>query len=126
MILLVLVLIIVIAMIIEKYDNKFSYRIVGTAELIKIIACVILGILLFYGIILHISYQTFPTKVEAVRATINEARKNDSLPSTFERAALTKTVIAYNSELAGIKYWNKSIWFGWMIPDKAADVEYLK
>lgn len=86
-------------------------------------AAVVVSLLLFVGC--RVDYATFPSECHAVNMTLETARSNEKV-SSLERAAVMHKVIDINRELAIVKYWNDSIWVGWFIPDRVAELDYLK
>lgn len=85
---------------------------------------VILAIMLITFIIGHMEYAAFPAKYEAVTMTLAESRSTGS--SDIERAAVMHKIIDMNKEIASARYWNDSIWVGWFIPDKVANLKFIK
>lgn len=84
----------------------------------------VLAIALFALSITHLDEASFPERCDAIRTTLSMCR-NDS-NRDLERIAIIREVIDVNKKIASLKYWNNSIWIEWFIPDKAANIEFIK
>lgn len=74
-------------------------------------------------VINHGSANSTISQYNAIKETIEETRENET--SSIERATLTQNIIEVNQEIASYRYWNETI-FHLFIPDKLAELEYLK
>lgn len=122
----------------NKYKDHHDYRAVkngGKFELwcyqhespisgVMAFSCVIFALILLSLFITHISYASLPAEYKAVTMTVVESRGTGY--SDLERAAITHKIVDMNRELASLKYWNGSIWLGIFIPDRVAELEFIK
>lgn len=99
-----------------RYDECLGFMLVTMSSMILIISLIILP-LNYYGTKSEI-VQYYITK-----ATIDQAREQSI--SDIERAALTTKIVEINQWLAGVKYWNETI-FDIYIPDEIMGLEPLK
>jgi len=83
----------------------------------------ILTIALLILILSHFHYASMPAKYKAAQESIDQVRKSGQIN---ENTAVVLSMIELNKDLAGLKYWNESIWIGWYIPDKVAKIPYIK
>ena len=95
-------------------------------EFVGIIITFISGFLIvIFLIILPCTYYETLAEIaqyESVKVSIENARKNGN---ELEKAALTHKIIDTNKWLAGIQYWNETI-FDICIPDEVMDLEQIK
>ncbi|WP_342836276.1 hypothetical protein [Priestia sp. SB1] len=71
----------------------------------------------------HLSAEADIKKYEVLKMTIDQSREDGN--SEIERAALVKKIISFNTDLAETKYWNETV-FDIFVPDKVAELDYLK
>jgi len=92
-----------------------------------VILTAISGCTLFFALVAfpvsHSGARDLIIKYHAVKETINQSRQAEI--SDIERATLTNTIIAINTEIANYQYWNKTL-FDIYIPDKIMELELLK
>jgi len=100
----------------------------GIADVLLFIAGGVLAILLFATGMIHLEYADLPATCDAAQQTIDNARIETGvdIDKIYENAAILNKVVELNQKLASAKYWNNNIWTSWMIPDKAADIPYIK
>ncbi len=109
---------------IKLMESDDSYW--GWASGLIIIAISILTLLII-AISLIITYSTVNSTIaqyNSIKNTIEvERNQNDT---ELERAALTKKIISVNEDVAFWRYWNNT-WIGSeFVPDKLAELNYLK
>ena len=72
----------------------------------------------------HVHYAPFPAEYRAVETTLLMSRLGSTM--AIERAAVLHKIVDMNKEIAKVRYWNDSIWVSWYIPDKMAELEYIR
>ena len=94
---------------------------------VVVVGAIICGVLLFIvALVLPVRYFSAVGEIErfkAVEATVQSAREN---PDSFiERASLTRDIVQSNKWLAGMKFWNNTIFDGFY-PDTVEDLEPIR
>lgn len=122
----------------DRYRNSYDYKAKKDGKTLELwcynhegpisgvmaFSCVIFALMLLSLFITHISYASLPAEYKAVTMTVVESRGTGY--SDLERAAITHKIVDMNRELASLKYWNDTIWLGIFIPDRVAELEFIK
>lgn len=99
----------------------------GALEFIGLIVTVFLG-LIFIIMLVSIPANHYTGKAEVERYNVLKdtiSKSREGRMSELERASLTKEIIDYNKDLAGVKYWNNSL-LDIFIYDGLAELDYLE
>lgn len=90
----------------------------------EIVFATILALSLLFMCVGHLEVASFPAQRAAIQGTVDHARASKA--QIVENAAITRTIVEFNRELARIKYWSDNIWVGWYYPDHVADLPFVK
>ena len=92
---------------------------------LSLLASIIVLVAMFVSLIgIHIGYSPFPSEYKAVTTTLETLRSSDSI--SIERAGAVHKIVGINRQIARAKYWNDSVWVGWFIPDRVANLDLIK
>lgn len=90
----------------------------------EIVFATILALSLLFMGVGHLEVASFPAQRAAIQGTVDHARASKA--QIVENAAITRTIVEFNRELARIKYWSDNIWVGWYYPDHVAALAYIE
>ena len=104
--------------------DRWCYRHDGILSF-SLFVSIIIFIAMFISLAVnHIGYSPFPSEYKAVTTTLETFRNNDS--TSIERAGAVHKIVAINRQIATAKYWNDSVWVGWFIPDRVANLDFIE
>jgi len=119
MLIVYLVLILGIILGIILTNNTYIFQ--GFGVCLVIIFFVVILVLFIIHPIVYYTYKAEIKRYEVLKQMYNNSKKED-----LRDATIIRDIIEYNMDLASVKYWNNIYALKDFIPDKLAELDFIK